>query len=119
MPDPGWKKEYLDREAQFAPELGAEPRADEPPATEQPSVDCPHLMVLMPHSTWLAVVNANLALTADNERMEKNSDAAAEDLGILSLRLFDMRRKRNFWRWVAAAFMVAFMVVAILGAWRR
>ena len=69
MPEPGWKKEYLEREAQF--ELPSNP-ADEPPATEQPSVDCPHLMVLMPHSTWLAVVNANLALTADNARMEKN-----------------------------------------------
>jgi hypothetical protein len=29
-----------------------------------------------------------------------------------------MRRKRNYWRWVAAAFMVAFIVVAILGVGR-
>jgi hypothetical protein len=33
-------------------------------------------------------------------------------LGILSLRLFDMRRKRNFWRWAAGGFMVAFIVMA-------
>jgi hypothetical protein len=118
MPEPGWKKEYLEREAQFDPELGAEPRADEPPATEQPSVDCPHLMVLMPHSTWLAVVNANIALAADNARMEKNSDAAAEDLGILSLRLFDMRRKRNYWRWVAADLGLALVLAAVLRMWR-
>ena len=118
MPDPGWKKEYLDREAQFAPELGAEPRADEPPATEQPSVDCPHLMVLMPHSTWLAVAKANLALATDNARLEKCADAAAEDLGLLSLRLFDMRRKRNFWRWVAAALGFALIVVVVLRMWR-
>ena len=116
MPEPGWKKEYLEREAQF--ELPSN-SADDPPATEQPSVDCPHLMVVMPYSTWMAVANGNLALAADNARLEKCSDAAAEDLGILSLRLFDMRRKRTYWRWVAAAFMVAFMVVAILGAWRR
>jgi hypothetical protein len=118
MLDPGWKKEYLDREAQFAPELGAEPRADEPPATEQPSVDCPHLMVLMPHSTWLAVVNANLALTADNERMEKCADAAAEDLGLLSLRVFDMRRKRNFWRWMAAGLGLALVLAAFIESFR-
>ena len=108
MAELNWKAEYLRREKEMR-EIRV---GDEPPATEQPSVDCPHLMVPMPHSTWLAVVNANLALAADNERMEKNSDAAAEDLGRLSLRLFDMRRKRNYWRWVAAAFMVAFIVMA-------
>ena len=114
MAELNWKAEYLRREKEMR-EIRV---GDEPPATEQPSVDCPHLMVLMPHSTWLAVVNANLALAADNARLEKCADAAAEDLGILSLRLFDMRRKRNYWRWVAAAFMVAFIVVAILGARR-
>ena len=114
MAELNWKAEYLRREKEMR-EIRV---GDEPPATEQPSVDCPHLMVPMPHSTWLAVVNANIALAADNARMEKNSDAAAEDLGRLSLRLFDMRRKRNYWRWVAAAFMVAFIVVAILGVGR-
>jgi hypothetical protein len=50
--------------------------------------------------------------------MEKNSDAAAEDLGILSLRLFDMRRKRNYWRWVAADLGLALVLAAVLRMWR-
>ena len=115
MAELNWKAEYLRREKEVR-EIRV---GEEPPATEQPSVDCPYLMAVMPYSTWMAVAKANLALAADNARLEKCADAAAEDLGLLSLRLFDMRRKRNFWRWVAAAFMVAFMVVAILGAWRR
>ena len=115
MPEPGWKKESLEREAQS--ELPSN-SADEPPATDQPSVDCPHLMAVMPYSIWMAVANGNLALAADNARLEKCADAAAEAIGLLSLRLFDMRRKRNYWRWVAADLGLALILAAVLRMWR-
>jgi hypothetical protein len=114
MAEANWKEEYLRREKEVR-EIRV---GEEPPATEQPSVDCPYLMAVMPYSTWMAVAKANLALAADNARLEKCADAAAEDLGLLSLRLFDMRRKRNFWRWVAAALGFALVVVVVLRIWR-
>ena len=114
MAEANWKEEYLRREKEVR-EIRV---GEEPPATEQPSVDCPYLMAVMPYSTWMAVAKANLALAADNARLEKCADAAAEDLGLLSLRLFDMRRKRNFWRWVAAALGFALVLAAVLRMWR-